>query len=138
VDEFMLKVGSQHDMRKRERLIFNFEKEGLKKIKWLSYRGLWEEDIDDEYENLLGKMFGFMNVDKLVVWIVASIIEKEEEMKNNSHWGRALWAVKERDYHQRYFEFLFMENTPTSQDDASAQGAVELGLAGGRGVQLLV
>jgi hypothetical protein len=81
VDGFMLKFGSQHDMRKGERLIFNFEKEVLKKIKWLSYRGLWEEDMYDEYANL-------------------PIIENEEEMKNNSHWGRALRIVKEREYHQ--------------------------------------
>jgi hypothetical protein len=51
-------------------------------------------------------------VDKLAAWIIVSIIEKEEEMKNNSHWGPAPWTVKERDYYQRYFEFLFMENTP--------------------------
>ena len=73
----MLKFESQHDMRKRERLIFNFEKDVLKKIKWLSYRCLRKEDMDDEYANPLGRMFGFMNVDKLAAWVVVSIIERE-------------------------------------------------------------
>jgi len=72
------------------------KKDVLKKIKLLSYRGLWKEDMDDGCANPLGRMFGFMNVDKLVTWIVVSIIEKEEEMKNNSHWGPALWTLKER------------------------------------------
>jgi hypothetical protein len=52
----MLKFESQHGMRKREHLIFNFEKDGLKKMKWLSYRGLWKEDMDDEYANPLGRV----------------------------------------------------------------------------------
>jgi hypothetical protein len=86
----MLKFESQHGMRKREHLIFNFEKDGLKKMKWLSYRGLWKEDMDDEYANPLGRVFGFMDVDKLAAWIVVLILEKEGGMKNNSHWGPAL------------------------------------------------